>query len=343
MHLNITLRQQDRLCVSCLSKLGLAFPMKPDFHNRLRCSLPELNLRANLHQLKSELAPKSCLSTCAPAEDSPAMCRGGGGKGSHTSLSPPFSPPPCLPSLGMMADPTPGLSTRSLHPPWQDQVWIRRILVLLMITFWMLLDRRQCCQLIVSTPAELCISPGCSKCRTGVKHYVWIYRQHREEPLLISLTGRLVLWGRWMFVAVMSWRGVPDVTVDLVQEGWVHWGRSTVTTSDRFPCQQLGGGGRAEDIVQTLAERIPRLSIELGPVGQDQVFQTGNPRPGFGFWWLEVLNIFTWLVVRCPAGCTIATGQRGRAGGEGRRLRNTGKGKFILPSRTTLEKVLYDW
>ena len=122
MHLNITLRQQERLCVSCLSKLGLAFPMKPDFHNRLRCSLPELNLRANLHQLKSELAPKSCLSTCAPAEDSPAMCRGGGGKGSHTSLSPPFSPPPCLPSLGMMADPTPGLSTRSLHPPWQDQV-----------------------------------------------------------------------------------------------------------------------------------------------------------------------------------------------------------------------------
>ena len=86
-----------------------------------------------------------------------------------------------------------------------------------------------------------------------------------------------------MFVTVMSGRGVADVTVDLVQEGRIDRGWPTVTTGHRLPCEKLGGGGRAEDVVQTLAERIPRLSIELGPVGQDQVFQTGNPRPGFGF------------------------------------------------------------
>ena len=32
--------------------------------------------------------------------------------------------------------------------------------------------------------------------------------------------------------------------------------------------------------MQALAERVPRLRVELGPVGEDQVLQTGNPRPG---------------------------------------------------------------
>ena len=32
--------------------------------------------------------------------------------------------------------------------------------------------------------------------------------------------------------------------------------------------------------MQALAERVPRLRVELGPVGEDQVLQAGNPRPG---------------------------------------------------------------
>ena len=32
--------------------------------------------------------------------------------------------------------------------------------------------------------------------------------------------------------------------------------------------------------MQALAERVPRLRVELGPVGEDQVLEAGNPRPG---------------------------------------------------------------
>ena len=32
--------------------------------------------------------------------------------------------------------------------------------------------------------------------------------------------------------------------------------------------------------MQALAERVPRLRVELGPVGEDQVLQAGNSRPG---------------------------------------------------------------
>ena len=83
-----------------------------------------------------------------------------------------------------------------------------------------------------------------------------------------------------MFVTVMSGRGVTDVTVDLVQEGRIDRGWPTVTTGHRLPCEKLGGGGRAEDVVQALAEGVPRLCIELGPVGEDQVLQAGYSRPG---------------------------------------------------------------
>ena len=83
-----------------------------------------------------------------------------------------------------------------------------------------------------------------------------------------------------MFVTVMSGRGVADVTVDLVQEGRIDRGRPTVTTGHRLPCEKLGGGGRAEDVVQALAEGVPRLGIELGPVGEDQVLKAGYSRPG---------------------------------------------------------------
>ena len=95
--------------------------MNPDFHRRLRCSLPELNLLANLCSKKKlqtdqKLPPPR---TCAPVEDSQGACRGDGGRGSHTSPSPPSSPPPLsLPSLGMQVDPAPVPSTASLHPPW---------------------------------------------------------------------------------------------------------------------------------------------------------------------------------------------------------------------------------
>ena len=47
-HLNIILRQQERLWVSCFNKLGLAFPMKPLFHNIVLCSLSALKFLANL-------------------------------------------------------------------------------------------------------------------------------------------------------------------------------------------------------------------------------------------------------------------------------------------------------
>ena len=83
-----------------------------------------------------------------------------------------------------------------------------------------------------------------------------------------------------MFVTVMPGRGVADVTVDLMLEGRVDRGRSTVTTSHRLPGEKLGRGGRAEDVVQALAERVPRLRVELGPVGEDEVLQAGNSRPG---------------------------------------------------------------
>ena len=32
--------------------------------------------------------------------------------------------------------------------------------------------------------------------------------------------------------------------------------------------------------MQALAERVPRLRVELGSVGEDQVLQAGNSRPG---------------------------------------------------------------
>ena len=120
-HLNITLRQQDRLCVSCLSRFGFALPMNPDFHNRLRCSLPELKLLANLQQgaFYSRLSfIDVSKQTYVPEEDSQGVCRGDEGKGSRTSPSPPSSHPPCpLCSPLTSASPTPGLSTKSLHLP----------------------------------------------------------------------------------------------------------------------------------------------------------------------------------------------------------------------------------
>ena len=119
-HLNITLRQQDRLCVSCFNKFGFALPMKPDFHRRLRCSLPELNLLANLHHKNYQTDQKLLSSrTCALVAGSRVVCRGDGGRGSRTSPSPPSSPPLSLPSLGMQVDPAPGLLAASLRPPWQ--------------------------------------------------------------------------------------------------------------------------------------------------------------------------------------------------------------------------------
>ena len=121
-HLNITLRQQDRLCVSCLSRFGFALPMNPDFHNRLRCSLPELKLLANLQQGAIFLFPlfiDVSKQTYVPVEDSQGGCKDDGGRDSRTCPSPPSSHPPCRPCSPLTsAFPTPGLSTRSLRLPW---------------------------------------------------------------------------------------------------------------------------------------------------------------------------------------------------------------------------------
>ena len=118
-HLNITLRQQDRLCVSCLSRFGFALPMNPDFHNRLRCSLPELKLLANLQQGAISLFPlfiDVSKQTYVLVEDSQGGCKDDGGRDSRTCPSPPSCHPPCRPCSPLMsASPTPGLLTGSLH------------------------------------------------------------------------------------------------------------------------------------------------------------------------------------------------------------------------------------
>ena len=79
---------------------------------------------------------------------------------------------------------------------------------------------------------------------------------------------------RWPFLSNSSHfcqpgRRVANVPIDLAQEGRVNWGRSTITSCQRLPRQQLRWSCRAEDVVQTLAERVPGLCVELGPVGQD--------------------------------------------------------------------------
>ena len=123
-HLNITLRQQDRLCVSCFSRFGFALPMNPDFHNRLRCSLPELKLLANLQQGAISLFTlfiNVSKQTYVPVEDSQGGCKDDGGRDSRTCPSPPFSHPPFPPCSPLTsASLTPGLSTGSLHLPWSS-------------------------------------------------------------------------------------------------------------------------------------------------------------------------------------------------------------------------------
>ena len=42
----------------------------------------------------------------------------------------------------------------------------------------------------------------------------------------------------------------------------------------------LRGCGGAEDIMEALAERVPRLGVELGAVGEHKVLQAGDAGPG---------------------------------------------------------------
>ena len=87
--------------------------------------------------------------------------------------------------------------------------------------------------------------------------------------------------------------------------------------------------------MQALAERVPGLGVELGTVGQDQVFQTGYSWPGTSILntWMfdvltrivtsEILETCTLRVVHYPAGYTIAVGRRDRVTEGARPPRNT--------------------
>ena len=87
--------------------------------------------------------------------------------------------------------------------------------------------------------------------------------------------------------------------------------------------------------MQTLAERVPGLGVELGTVGKDQVLQTGYSRPGTSVLntrrfdvltrieTSEILKTCTLRVVHCPAGYTIAVGRRDRVTEGGTPPRNT--------------------